>query len=124
MPRALARRNVRLYVACGELVREVDRAASEGEAAGLHRLAQWMRRSVLSLALLVSEEEPDEPRIVREVDRVEQDLVVFTKHVGACTPALRAIVLLERVRVMVEVPSGAEGTPQLVTDPLTTAPPG
>ena len=124
MSRVLVRRNLRLYLACGDLVREVDEAASEGEAAGLHRLAQWMRRSVLSLALLVSEGQPDEARTLREVERVEQDLVVFFRHVGWCLPALRALVLLDRVRVMVECPVGEEGTPRIIRDPVPTSPAG
>lgn len=122
MPRVVARRNVRLYLACGELVREVDRAADEADAAGLRHLGQWMRRSVLTLALLVAEREPDEDRTVREIERVVEDLLVFGRHVGPCLPALRALDLLDRVRVMVEIPAGEEGTPTVIREPQPTSP--
>lgn len=120
----VVRRNVRLYAACADLVREVDATADAVEDAGLHRLAQWMRRPVLTLALLVCERDPDEARALAEADRVGDDLVVAARHLGVVPSIVRAELVLERVRDLIGGPAGPEGTPRVVSDPVPTVAPG
>jgi hypothetical protein len=49
------RRNAEVYQACAALVRDVDEVARSLEGDGDPRLAQWVRRSALTLAMLVAE---------------------------------------------------------------------
>ncbi|MCB9687199.1 MAG: hypothetical protein H6735_19320 [Alphaproteobacteria bacterium] len=114
-------RNIALYEATGRLCREVDATATLVERIGRGALAQWTRHSVLTLALIVSGPDPDEDRALQECARVREDLRVCAAVAGASAPLLRALGHLDRVAELLETWAGPEGSPIVVSVPVTTA---
>jgi hypothetical protein len=96
------RRNAEVYANCAALVREVDEVARSLEGNGDPRLAQWVRRSALTLALLVAE--GDRRRAVVEVERVMRDLDVCSRRVLPVAPALRGLDRAEKLQQLLAGP--------------------
>ena len=99
------RRNAEVYTACAALVRDVDEVARSLEGAGDSRLAQWVRRSALTLALLVAE--GDRRRAAVEVERVLRDLDVCARRVLPIAPALRGLDRAEKLQLLLVGPGVA-----------------